>query len=235
MKTYAATGPISSMPNVQQLPLVGQAFVDTINFKPAPDAGAFGTAIPGTPDNYFATTFQGQFQVKTAGTYSFCISSEDGSDLTIDGTVTVNNQGLHATTQVCSSIQLTAGSHKAFVNFFQNQGGTSCVVTWSGPDTGGTTQILRSNGNPLDVGTSFVGPFCTVTWPSSFVASTKDLARCQALVNTYCISACGDNGLATKRLVSLIPALPNDTNNSSPAHFIQLQLCSSHPFKLSFA
>jgi hypothetical protein len=153
-------------------------------------------------DIYFAATFQGQFQVKSAGTYTFCTSSDDGSDLIVDGAVVVNNQGLHSTTQVCESIQLDAGLHKAFVNFFQNDGETSCMVTWSGPDTGGAAQSLRCTGNPNDAGTTFKNNLCTVTWPSNFVASTKALATCQAIVNQLCIAPCADGGLIDRDMVS---------------------------------
>jgi len=54
MKVYQAPGPISAMPDVLQLPLIGQAFIPSVSFQPAPGAGGFATAVPGTPDNYFA-------------------------------------------------------------------------------------------------------------------------------------------------------------------------------------
>ncbi len=35
----------------------------------------------------------------------------------------------------CGTVQLAAGKHDAFVNFFENEGYAACDVTWSGPDT----------------------------------------------------------------------------------------------------
>ncbi len=94
MKTYTAGHALSTMPDVQTLTLVGQSYVPTIDFY---GEDKFQLAIPGTPGDYFATTFQGRFVVQTAGIYTFCTNSDDGSDLTIDGLLIVDNGGLHGT------------------------------------------------------------------------------------------------------------------------------------------
>ena len=96
MKTYNVGRWLSTMPDVQGLTLVGQTYVPVINFL---GEDKFQAAIPGTPGDYFATTFQGRISVSTAGTYTFCTNSDDGSDLTIDGSLVVDNGGLHGTTK----------------------------------------------------------------------------------------------------------------------------------------
>jgi hypothetical protein len=95
MKTYSAgSRQLSAMPEVGTLTFVGQTYVQTISFS---GGDKFQQAISGTPVDRFATTFQGRFVVQTAGAYTFCTSSDDGSDLTIDGSLVVDNRGLHVT------------------------------------------------------------------------------------------------------------------------------------------
>jgi hypothetical protein len=107
MKTYNVGHWLSTMPDVTGLTLVGQTYVPEINFW---GEEKFQAAIPGTPGDYFATTFQGRISVATAGIYTFCTNSDDGSDLTIDGSLVVDNGGLHGTTKkwVLSAYCLTA-------------------------------------------------------------------------------------------------------------------------------
>ena len=94
MRTYSSSQELSAMPDVSGLTLVGQAFVPEINFY---GEDKFQAAIPGTPGDRFATTFQGRFVVRAAGAYTFCTNSDDGSDLSIDGALVVDNRGLHPT------------------------------------------------------------------------------------------------------------------------------------------
>jgi hypothetical protein len=94
MKTYSSGDQaLSTMPDVSTLTYIGQAYVPTINFD---SDVKFQQAIPGTPSDRFAATYRGRFEVRTAGSYTFCTTSDDGSDLTIDGSLVVDNGGLHA-------------------------------------------------------------------------------------------------------------------------------------------
>ncbi len=89
------------MPDVKTLTFIGQTYVPTISFD---SEAKFQQAIPGTPADRFATTFQGRFVVQNAGAYTFCTASDDGSDLTIDGLVVVDNGGLHGTERRYSTV-----------------------------------------------------------------------------------------------------------------------------------
>ncbi len=94
MKVYSSNQWLGTMPDIKNLNFVGQAYVPKIDFQ---GEDKFQKAVAGTPGDRFAVTFQGRFQVQTAGAYTFCTSSDDGSDLTIDGALVVNNGGLHGT------------------------------------------------------------------------------------------------------------------------------------------
>jgi hypothetical protein len=94
LKTYQSASSLSVMPDVKTLTYVGEAYVPVINFY---GEEKFQQAVPGTPGDRFAATFQGRFAVQTAGSYTFCTESDDGSDLTVDGALVVDNGGLHGT------------------------------------------------------------------------------------------------------------------------------------------
>ncbi len=93
MKAYSAGGtPLSDMPDLNSLTYIGQTYVPTISFN---TDDQFQQAIPGTPPDRFAVTWRGRFDVLTAGAYTFCTTSDDGSWLLIDGVQVVDNGGLH--------------------------------------------------------------------------------------------------------------------------------------------
>ncbi len=93
MKLYTSGAtPLSNMPDVSSLTLVGQTYVPTISFS---QDSQFQQAIPGSPADRFAATWRGRFNVGTAGDYTFCTTSDDGSWLLIDDQTVVDNGGLH--------------------------------------------------------------------------------------------------------------------------------------------
>ena len=144
MSIYVSDSDLTSMPNVQTLQFLGSANLSTINFPDVFSADAFDAFVPGTPLNDFAATFTGQFQVSTSGSYTFCTASDDGSTLSVDGTLIVNNGGTHAMQTVCGSIALPGGVHSVYIDYFQEQGSTGLQVTYSGPDTFNSMVLFQS-------------------------------------------------------------------------------------------
>ena len=71
----------------------------------------------------FALVFTIQINVPTTGDYEFFTNSDDGSILYIDGSVVVDNDGLHGPASVANSTTLTAGLHDLRVEFFEKGGG----------------------------------------------------------------------------------------------------------------
>src|SRR5579885_1203224 len=68
-------------------------------------------------------------QVRSAGTYTFNTTSDEGSLLFIDGQLVVNNNYYQGATQRTGSINLSAGTHTMEVQYFQGGGGNSLVST----------------------------------------------------------------------------------------------------------
>jgi YVTN family beta-propeller protein len=71
----------------------------------------------------FALVFTIQINVPTTGDYEFFTNSDDGSILYIDGSVVVDNDGLHGAASVANSTTLNAGLHDLRVEFFEKSGG----------------------------------------------------------------------------------------------------------------
>jgi large repetitive protein len=73
--------------------------------------GSFGADITGT------------INTPAAGTYSFNLGSDDGSELFIDGNPVINDGGEHNFQSMSGSVFLTAGTHQLEVQFFNGSGG----------------------------------------------------------------------------------------------------------------
>jgi predicted esterase len=89
-----------------------------------------------TATSNFALSFNGFINIIAPGAYTFYTSSDDGSNLYIDGALVVNNDGLHGTVQAQGNVTLTAGRHAIQVNFFQQGGGQALTVQYSSAANG---------------------------------------------------------------------------------------------------
>jgi Ca2+-binding RTX toxin-like protein len=126
--------------------------LDEIDFDGDPDATAVvanldymtgnETFWDGGPDNYFAAKYEGQLVVGEAGSYTINLASDDGSMLFVDGVAVLDNDGLHGTRTRSVTLDLDEGAHEVEVRYFENGGRQTLQMTWSGPDTGGATELV---------------------------------------------------------------------------------------------
>jgi len=115
-------GRIDSVAEIANLPLMREGVVDDLGDLPEHRSDSFAFRF---------TTF---LEVPQAGEYTFSTMSDDGSVLTIDGSVVVDNDGNHAPRRIEAKIDLTAGRHTLSVSHFEAGGGEKLKVTWEGPD-----------------------------------------------------------------------------------------------------
>ena len=106
-------------------------------------------------DSYFAFWFSGVITILKSGQYTFSTGSDDGSNLSIDGTVLVNNDGNHGYQTVSSSVNLTEGDHTIDVLYYQGNGGSGLSVQWKAPGE----QQMAAIPNDLLFQSSTVGAF----------------------------------------------------------------------------
>ena len=90
----------------------------------------YGTRLS---DNFYAR-WTGILRVETAGKTQFWTESDDGSRLTIDGKVVVDNGGNHPMSLKAGVAELTAGDHELKLEYFQVGGGAGCKLSWGLPD-----------------------------------------------------------------------------------------------------
>jgi alpha-L-fucosidase len=83
--------------------------------------------------NKYGFVFDGFIQVPRDGVYNFYISSDDGSELFIDGNGLIDNDGLHGMVEKNQQTALAKGFHSIKILFFQKSGGDDLQVAWEGP------------------------------------------------------------------------------------------------------
>ena len=104
-------GSFDVLPNFASLTPIATGTSSTIGLSVTPQVDTF------------ALVFTIQIDVPATGDYEFYTNSDDGSVLSIDGSVVVDNDGLHAPVSVSSVTTLSAGQHALRVEFFEKLGG----------------------------------------------------------------------------------------------------------------
>ena len=94
--------------------------------------GLFDISVREINDN-FAFVFNGKIECPKDGKYSFTVSSDDGSQLFINGEKIVDNDGVHGNQAKAGSVELKKGKHDIQVKYFELAGGEVLSVSWSGP------------------------------------------------------------------------------------------------------
>ncbi|GEM_PF-5716064 len=114
------------------------------NYELLPDFDTLTPTMEGVAPNfdigvavaadYFALEFTGYIDVAMDGMYTFYLQSDDGSRLSINDMLMVDNDGLHgAMMEIPGQVMLTAGKHPIVVTFFEAMGDESLVVSYEGP------------------------------------------------------------------------------------------------------
>jgi alpha-L-arabinofuranosidase len=81
----------------------------------------------------FAVQYRGYIKIPKDGLYTFFTNSDDGTLLSIDGSLIVGNDGRHAAQEESGTIVLKEGFHPITVGFFQAGGGKVLDVSIEGP------------------------------------------------------------------------------------------------------
>ncbi len=169
--SFYNVGPVSFLPSVAGLtPVLVRVDAD-INYPPVSPDGVFAnTGLT----NQFAAHWSGKIVAETAGTYVFTLGSDDGSRLTIDGAVVVDNDGLHPYAERIGVIQLLPGVHDIRVEMFDRTGAAGAILFWQQP-----TQPLRE---VVPVGVLLHGdPAAGVSVPGAYALSVTGASAPPAL------------------------------------------------------
>lgn len=127
-----------------------------VDFDATPDATGAVAALDmarasdnpfwkGGPTDNFAARYSAKLNVEKAGTYSFYLTSDDGSALYIDGVQVLDNDNPHGDVMQHVELELGAGAHAIEVRYFENFGAQTLTMEWSGPDTNGARGTLGAD------------------------------------------------------------------------------------------
>lgn len=89
---------------------------------------------PGVNATNWSAKWTGTLTAPSTGTYTFSLTSDDGSILTIGGTKVIDNGGNHAVRTRQGSISLTKGQRYPIeIDYFNNTAGDQVHLGWQGP------------------------------------------------------------------------------------------------------
>ena len=89
----------------------------------------------------FAIRFRTELEINIPGVYVFELSSDDGSQLYIDGSLVVDNDGIHPTRSRQGRIRLGTGIHTVEIHYFQGPR-EAIALQWFYQPPNGTRQIV---------------------------------------------------------------------------------------------
>jgi hypothetical protein len=105
-----------------------------IAFQPLDGIGDFSIK------DRFHVVWSGVIRVEKTGLYKFFLNSDDGSKLTIDGKLVIDNGGLHGMTEKAGEAMLASGDHTLNVELFEETDVAGCILSWEPP--GGLKEVV---------------------------------------------------------------------------------------------
>ena len=106
-----------------------------------------------TDQNDFSSRYRGSIYIATTGTYTFYLTSDDGSYMWIDNAALaypvvysnalINNGGPHGAITVSGSVSLTAGYHPIQIQYGEGGGGNTLVFEYASASI--TRQVVSSS------------------------------------------------------------------------------------------
>lgn len=105
-------------------------------------------------DQNFAFVFTTFVEVDKAAKYEFTLTSDDGSELYVNGEKLIDNGGLHGTISETGTVRLPSGRHELECIMFQGRGGYGLRVEMTAlapPDPGKTREISFQVEDPASV------------------------------------------------------------------------------------
>ncbi len=121
---------------------LGKPFLDTVENKLI----SFDYSSSSKPyRSPFSIKWEGYLMIEKPGAYQIATKSDDGSVVTIDGEIVVENGGFHASQHVAGTVFLKKGLHHIKVEYFDGGGGAVMQLLWRLP--GSEWEVLI----PVDV------------------------------------------------------------------------------------
>jgi mono/diheme cytochrome c family protein len=146
----------------------------------------------------FGLRFTAVIEVKKEGNYNFYLSSDDGSRLSIDGQLVIDNDGIHGVQKKEGRFFLKQGRHSVEVLYFEQSGGEEMKLEVKGPglELTGLESLLAPPEKPQ--------PVVAATW----VAKPELVAKGKELFQSAGCASCHELKSGTTPLASSFTAAP---------------------------
>ena len=118
-QVYVPGGVIQEMPDFDQLTPVYTFVTPNLDISEREYTQGFPTPEMQSVVEDFAIRFRGELAIDTPGSYVFGLLSDDGAKLYINGTLVVDNDGIHPAMGKKGDITLEAGRHPVEIHYFQ--------------------------------------------------------------------------------------------------------------------
>jgi hypothetical protein len=84
------------------------------------------------PSEHFSARWEGVLNVDSPGKYTFYLTSDDGSRMSLDNMQIIDNWGNHSAVMKAGTVDLTKGTHPILVEYFDEVGTALIKLEWSG-------------------------------------------------------------------------------------------------------
>jgi len=139
---YAIDGEVSELPQFEQGTEIGTVAVDNLDINKTSN---FKAKLGGR-NEWYGIHFRGSLNITEAGEYTFCLNSDDGAQLYLDGNVILDNDGAHTeANEVCETFDVDPGEYALDLLKYQGALGPMILqLTWQ-KDGGAKEPIPEAN------------------------------------------------------------------------------------------
>ena len=123
--------------NAASMPLLIDRFPDHVRIESNLQYGSSSQAYPGLDDrfkNNWGARFSGLITIPEAGNWTFYLTTDDGSEMWLDGQSLIQNYGSHGMREISNWKILDEGVHDFRIEFFQGGGPHGLQFSWEGPN-----------------------------------------------------------------------------------------------------
>ena len=123
--------------NTGSMPSLIDRTPDHVRLETSLQYSSSSQAYPGLDDrfkNNWGARFSGLVEIPETGNWTFYLTSDDGSELWVNGQSLVTNYGSHGMVERSQSGQYDAGKYDFKIEFFQGGGPHGLQLSWSGPN-----------------------------------------------------------------------------------------------------
>lgn len=128
--------------NTGSMPLLIDRVPDHTRIESNLQYSSSSQAYPGLDNRFkndWGARFSGLISVPETGNWTFYLTTDDGSELWMDGQSLIQNYGSHGMREISNSRVLDAGIHDFRIEFFQGGGPHGLKFSWEGPNQSKTS------------------------------------------------------------------------------------------------